>query len=180
ASVSRYSLLEWTPEEIQQTNGFPNTVEVLYPMDGIYTVHGVKLMVRTDYPMPGKITFRILENPGNKPLTLAFPGMQHIQEPGQCLISFCSGEVVRDVKVDLHLEDTAGNNNGTGKILYAGYQILGCAEENRKTGIPDVNSLEQSGKNWTAPDGTVYIPISERYLDTPEGIQHKKIQIIWQ
>lgn len=180
ASVSRYSLLEWTPEEVQQTNGFPNTVEVLYPMDGIYTVHGVKLMVRTDYPMPGKITFRILENPGNKPLTLAFPAMQHIQEPGQCLISFCSGEVVRDVKVDLHLEDTAGNNNGTGKILYAGYQILGCAEENRKTGIPDVNSLVQSGKNWTAPDGTVYIPISERYLDTPEGIQHKKIQIIWQ
>ena len=179
ASVSRYSLLEWTVEEGRQTNGYSNTVEVLYPMDGIYTVHGVKLMVRTDYPMPGKITFRILDNPGNRPLTLAFPEMQYIRQPDQGLISFCNGEIVRDIEVDLHLEETAGKNNGNGKVLYAGYQILGHTTEEKQTGLPDTNTLNQHGKNWITPDGAIYTPISGRYLDTPEEFQQKKIQILW-
>ena len=179
ASVSRYSLLEWSAEESRRTDGYPNTVEVLYPMDGIYTVHGVKLMVRADYPVDGKVTFRILENPGNKPLTLYFPKTQYGNKQEPCFVSFCSGEVVRDVDVELHLETAAGKNNGSGKILYAGYQILGHIADDKSTDLPDMNDLQQYGKVWKTSDGTVFAPISARYLDTPEAIQQNKIQILW-
>ncbi|MBQ8401539.1 MAG: glycoside hydrolase family 127 protein, partial [Clostridia bacterium] len=177
ASVSRYSILELTAEEAAEKNSCPNTAVVLYPADGTYTVHGVKILVRTSYPMPGKTTFRILENPGNKPLALTFPKMQFVK-PQFGMAVFTSGEIVCDIEVNLHMEETEGKHNGSGNILYAGYQILGHAYTGEHCATPDVKTMAQNGRQWNTPDGTAWIPITERYLDTPEEMQKKKIQII--
>lgn len=54
ASVSRYSMF-----------AEDNTIIMIYPISGVYTVNGVTMQVITDYPKSSNVTIKILENKNN-------------------------------------------------------------------------------------------------------------------
>ncbi len=180
ASVSRYALLEDVSiENAAGGNRYENVVTVFLPLDGIYTVHGVKVLVRTTYPASGSITFRILDNPENKTLFFNLPTMQY------CNVSvggftLRAGEFTIQMKNKLHMEMPMGDHNGGGQLLLDGYRILGTLDENAalpSDGYCDLCS--EDGKSWLSPTGTVFSPISERYLKTAAEIAGEKWRILF-
>lgn len=174
ASVSRYSVLE-----MPLTDGeYPNSVMILYPMDGIYTAHGVKFLIRTNGPAADRVTVRILNNPGNKPLTFWFPEMQYT-ETDKHMFCICGGEVVFDWIPVLHTEKAPGNHNTEKTILYAGYRMLGQVYTGERKPMPQPELLNRQNTGWSTPDGDVLVPLTDRYLQTESEIQNQKIRILW-
>ncbi len=183
AAVSRYALME--NENGEENCSYDNTVTVFIPMDGIYTVHGVTVLVRTTYPAAGSMTFRILENPENKRLFINIPQMQYCTF-GANGFTIREGEMTVKIQPKLHTETPMGNHNGgssNGKnwqLLLNGYSILGTKNENVVLPADAWCDLKiTDGKNWHSPDGTVFSPISERYLKTASEIAGEKIRILF-
>ena len=178
AAVSRYCILE--KED--------NSAVILYPVEGIYTVHGVKLLIQTAYPLEDTVTVRILENPDRIPLNLT---LQYTNFSVVTSTRYSYGvnngvapekgdTIVWKLKAKLHTETPEGNrNNSNGQLLYYGNVILGTEVTDNSKMIPDFNRLEKNSNYWMSEDGTKYIPLMNRYLESEQTIAAQSIQILF-
>ena len=188
AAVSRYSILE----------GENNTAVMLYPAEGIYTVHGVKLLVRTSYPLGDTVTVRILENPNRISLDLklqptnfaqiaSFGSNYSMYQHDRIHNTFLPGDapeagnsITWIMNHKLHLEKPEGNHNGDKSMLFYGNLLLGTGSgEIPFSFIPDPEKTERRGNSWFYENNLEFVPLMNRYLQTPEAIAGDKIQILF-
>jgi len=191
ASVSRCSILE-------KDN---HAAVILYPMEGLYTVHGVRLQIRTSYPLGNSVTVKILDNPDQIPLMLELQQTNfstcagiHYSYQAYChdksTSTFVPSEIPKagdtitwDLQPKLHCEPPEGNHNGNKNIYFYGNLVLGSVQNafsvasDTDTLSPDAFSRE--GNLWRSESGFALIPIMNRYLQTQEEISAQKIRILF-
>lgn len=178
AAVSRYCILE-------KDN---NTATILYPVEGIYTVHGVKILIQTSYPLENTITVKILENPDHIHLNIALQYTNYAVVTSTCYsygvqngdIPEKGDTIVWTLKPKLHTETPEGNHCSSGRLLFYGNMILGTVITGSSKLLPDLDKLEKNGNHWLSDDGTEYYPLLNRYLENEQTISSQSIQILFQ
>lgn len=155
--------------------------ELLYPVSGVYTVGGKTLSIRTTYPAAGETSIRVLQGSDTDALTLHvclpesietdLPEDRNITITGQGTYCFRHTPA-------LHTETPEGAENRQDKsLLFAGNVILSVSGNTEPVSCTEVQILAQ---NWLDGEkNTGIVPITERYLRTPDTIQSKKLQILF-
>ena len=178
AAVSRYCLLE----------NDNHTAVILYPVSGIYTVHGVKLQIQTEYPLENTVTVKILDNPGKVSLDLRLQETNSVKirktEYSYAVnnnVTLDKGDtVIWTILQKVHTEEPAGNQNSGGNLLYYGNMLLGsiCGQDTRVT-LADTDDITKEKGIWKTTEGTEFVPLMNRYLHTEQEIQTQRIQILF-
>lgn len=165
ASVSRYSMFS-----------DDNTIFMIYPVSGTYTINGITMRVITDYPRSSYVNIRILENTNTANVKMRII----LQSWDSSAKFFYNDSVIKQVitpeteeiyfeaKLPVYLKLAEGKHNiKEKKLLMQGPVILGS--RNSDVCISDIESLN-------LPD---FAPLYNTYSKEKSVIETEKIYILF-